>query len=73
MYSTCSVARAENELVVRDFLAGPSGRRFALEPLDEFVPEAWSRFLTGDGTFQSWPTAGGPDGHFVAVLRCDGA
>ncbi|MDY0340940.1 MAG: transcription antitermination factor NusB [Coriobacteriia bacterium] len=73
VYSTCSVARAENEHVVRDFLAGPFGRRFVLEPLDELVPEAWSMFLTGDGTFQSRPTIEGPDGHFVAMLRCDRA
>lgn len=69
VYSTCSVAHAENADVVRGFLAGPEGRGFALEPLDALVPQEWARFLTSEGMFQSWPTAGGPDGHFVAVVR----
>ncbi|MBN2840454.1 MAG: methyltransferase domain-containing protein [Coriobacteriia bacterium] len=73
VYSTCSVARAENEGVVQAFLSAPAGRGFRLEPLGELVPDAWDMFMTGDGMFRSWPTAEGPDGHFVAVLRRDGA
>ncbi|MHB1136078.1 MAG: RsmB/NOP family class I SAM-dependent RNA methyltransferase [Coriobacteriia bacterium] len=73
VYSTCSVARAENEQVIEAFLSGPAGQGFTMEPLDALVPDAWRIFLTGEGCFRSWPTAGGPDGHFVAVLRRDGA
>ncbi len=72
VYSTCSVTRAENEGVVRSFLESPSGVRFTVEPI-ESVPAAWADYVTSEGMFQSWPTSGGPDGHFVAVLRRDKA
>lgn len=73
VYSTCSVARAENEDVVQAFLEGPAGRDFAMLELGTLVPDAWSGFVTGEGAFQSWPVTGGPDGHFVAVVRRNGA
>lgn len=73
VYSTCSIARAENEGVVRAFLDTATGAGFSVESLAGVVPDAWSPFLNDDGTFQSWPTIEGPDGHFVAVLRHDGA
>jgi len=69
VYSTCSVARTENEAVVRGFLDSTAGAGFMLEPLVGIVPDVWSRFLNDDGVFQSWPATQGPDGHFVAVLR----
>lgn len=69
VYSTCSVARQENDAVVEAFLGGERGTGFAIEPLGDIVPEEWSRFRTQQGFFQSWATSGGPDGHFVAVLR----
>lgn len=69
VYSTCSVARAENGEVVDRFLAGERGRRFAIEPLAATIPAEWRRFIDGSGSFQSWPTDDGPDGHFVARLR----
>ena len=69
VYSTCSVAAEENAGIVQSFLDLPEGRRFALEPLRGIVPAEWQEFVTADGCFQSWPTVGGPDGHFVAVLR----
>jgi 16S rRNA (cytosine967-C5)-methyltransferase len=69
VYSTCSVARTENEAVVRAFLDSTAGAGFMLEPHVGIVPDVWSRFLNDDGVFQSWPATQGPDGHFVAVLR----
>ena len=69
VYSTCSVARLENDDVVDAFLEGETGVDFEIEPLGELVPAEWSHFTTRRGCFQSWPTAGGPDGHYVAVLR----
>ena len=69
VYSTCSVASAENGDVVDRFLAGERGRRFVVDPLDALVPAEWERFIDAAGCFQSWPADGGPDGHFVARLR----
>lgn len=69
VYSTCSVAREENDEVVDAFLASEEGRSFRLEPMAEAIPAEWAEFATERGCFQSWPTSGGPDGHYVAVLR----
>lgn len=69
VYSTCSVARAENDAVVEAFLAGEQGRSFEIAPLGELLPAEWQTFATRTGCFGSWPTSGGPDGHYVAVLR----
>ncbi|MGB4593178.1 MAG: transcription antitermination factor NusB [Coriobacteriia bacterium] len=68
VYSTCSIARAENDDVVRAFLDRPSGRDFAIDRLDALVPDEWGAFRTREGFFRSWPTVNGPDGHFVARL-----
>jgi 16S rRNA (cytosine967-C5)-methyltransferase len=68
VYSTCSVARVENDDVVDAFLASAAGNDFELVPLER-VPAEWARFGTTRGCFQSWPTPGGPDGHYVAALR----
>ncbi|MCE5203251.1 MAG: hypothetical protein LLG24_03440 [Actinomycetia bacterium] len=69
VYSTCSVTRAENADVVYGFLGSEGGADFALENIASVVPREWARFITQEGFFQSWPTPGGPDGHFVARLR----
>jgi 16S rRNA (cytosine967-C5)-methyltransferase len=69
VYSTCSLAPRENGEVVRRFLTGPLGAEFTLEPVEGHVPAEWRMFIDGDGCFQSWPTVGGPDGHFVATMR----
>lgn len=69
VYSTCSVARAENGQVVEAFLASDAGNGFEVAPLDEAIPEAWGIFRDERRCFQSWPRPGGPDGHYVAMLR----
>ncbi|MFA5843647.1 MAG: transcription antitermination factor NusB [Coriobacteriia bacterium] len=69
VYSTCSVARAEDEDVVRGFLDGEAGEGFSVESLDEVVPASWRHRVAPEGTFLSMPEADGPDGHFVAALR----
>lgn len=69
VYSTCSIAREENADVVDGFLTSDAGRGYALEPLTEAIPDDWGTFRDGRGCFQSWPRSGGPDGHFVALLR----
>jgi 16S rRNA (cytosine967-C5)-methyltransferase len=69
VYSTCTISTAENTAVVADFLAAPQGRDFELVPVqDHEVPQQLAAFVRADGTFQSLPESGGPDGHFVARL-----
>jgi 16S rRNA (cytosine967-C5)-methyltransferase len=68
VYSTCTLANAENTEVISAFLAGEQGKEFALDPLGDAVPAGWERFVTADGYFRSLPEPGGPDGHFAARL-----
>jgi 16S rRNA (cytosine967-C5)-methyltransferase len=69
VYSTCTLARAENDNVISEFLASEQGREFGLDPLQCDVPDEWKRFYTAEGYFRSLPEPGGPDGHFAARLR----
>ena len=69
VYSTCTITRAENDDVIAAFLRSEPGSGFVIDPLDDDVPVAWRTWLRPDGTFQSLPTPGGCDGHFVARLR----
>jgi len=69
VYSTCSLARAENHDVVAAFLNGEGGQRFHTSSVADVVPAEWERFLTEEGWFQSVPSVDGPDGHFVARLE----
>jgi 16S rRNA (cytosine967-C5)-methyltransferase len=68
VYSTCTVSRRENEDVVRRFLEAAGGG-FDTAPLPEAVSQAWPDDITSEGWLQTLPGAGGPDGHFVAVLE----
>jgi 16S rRNA (cytosine967-C5)-methyltransferase len=69
VYSTCTILREENDAVVSAFLAGVRGAPFRVRSLAETVPPSWTGYITPEGFFQSLPAAGGPDGHFVAVLE----
>lgn len=71
VYSTCSIAADENSSIVGGFLASTSSEQYHVQPLGDVIPAEWGTFRDGSGCFQSWPTSGGPDGHFVAVLRRD--
>jgi 16S rRNA (cytosine967-C5)-methyltransferase len=68
VYSTCTLANAENDGVVSAFLASEQGREFSLGSLRQDVPVEWARFITHEGYFRSVPEPGGPDGHFAARL-----
>jgi 16S rRNA (cytosine967-C5)-methyltransferase len=72
VYSTCSLAPRENGGVVGRFLEGPRGAAYALEHVGGRVPAEWEMFVDDGGCFQSWPSDGGPDGHYVAVMRRSG-
>lgn len=69
VYSTCSVASQENGEVVSRALADADGHGLVVESLSDEVPSEWGSFVTPDGCFQSWPSPGGPDGHYVARVR----
>lgn len=68
VYSTCSVSRRENQDVVGAFLDSVDGR-FRVADMSASVPSEWATSLTSEGYFQSLPSLGGPDGHFVAALE----
>jgi 16S rRNA (cytosine967-C5)-methyltransferase len=68
VYSTCTIGRTENGDVVEAFLASTGGSYQTVD-IAPIVGEAWTGEITEQGWFQSVPKAGGPDGHFVAVLQ----
>jgi len=68
VYSTCSVLCAETVDVIGDFLEGEHGAGFESSPVERLVPKQFSRFLTPEGWFRSWPEPAGVDGHFVARM-----
>ena len=68
VYSTCSVARAENDGVIEAFLGG-HGDGFRTASIENIIPAEWQRFVTPEGWFRSIPEPNGPDGHFVARLE----
>lgn len=72
VYSTCTVAHAENEQVIESFLRSIDGADFSVEPLAGLVEGELGEFVTPLGFFQSVPRIGGPDGHFIARLRYNG-
>jgi 16S rRNA (cytosine967-C5)-methyltransferase len=68
VYSTCSILLAETVHVIRDFLDGASGADFESDSVERHIPTQWTRFLTTEGWFRSWPEPAGADGHFVARM-----
>lgn len=68
VYSTCTIARKENAEVIEAFLASESGAAFTIHSLGADTPAEWAEFVTAEGYFQSLPSEGGPDGHFIARL-----
>jgi 16S rRNA (cytosine967-C5)-methyltransferase len=68
VYSTCTVSRRENHDVVTEFVR-ESGGEFVTAQLAGTAVEEFAGGVTEEGWFQSVPSSGGPDGHFVAVLE----
>jgi 16S rRNA (cytosine967-C5)-methyltransferase len=67
LYVTCSTEAEENQHVVQAFLDGHP--HYALEAVDNDLPEAARVFASHEGWFQSWPGPEGLDGFFAARLR----
>lgn len=64
LYSTCTIHKAENECVVKEFLAGHPD--FALCPIQGMIPEKWEANV---GMIQLMPHVHGVEGFFIARLR----
>lgn len=67
VYSTCTVAREENDFVIERFLSGRDD--FVLEDAAAFLPSAFKGLVCGRGMFRSWNTLGPWDFFFAARLR----
>jgi 16S rRNA (cytosine967-C5)-methyltransferase len=66
VYSTCTLAREENELVVETFFA--QHKEFELEDAARYLPAAAKHMARG-GYFQALPQRDNTDGFFAARLR----
>ena len=66
VYSTCTLAREENDLVVQAFLA--QHREFELQDAARYLPETAKHMVRG-GFFQALPQRDNTDGFFAARLR----
>jgi 16S rRNA (cytosine967-C5)-methyltransferase len=66
VYSTCTIARTENEDVVRDFLAAHP--EFEQESADA-LPEGVQALADADGTLRTFPHRHGIDGFFAVRLK----
>lgn len=66
VYSTCTISEAENQDVVRRFLAARPD--FTLAPLAPSLPAAWASGVESEGMIQLLPPVHGVDGFFIAKL-----
>ncbi len=65
VYAVCSCESEENEAVVQRFL--DKRKDFSIDTGFHF--DSYSRFLTRDGFFKTWPEADHMDGFFAARLK----
>jgi len=66
VYSTCTLSREENELIVEAFL--PAHKEFELEDAARYLPAAAKHMVCGS-YFQALPQRDNTDGFFAARLR----
>ena len=62
VYSTCSVERDENEIVIKDFLKSHSA-------FDQVPMDAAAGLLLENGAIRTWPHRQDVDGFFIAAFR----
>jgi 16S rRNA (cytosine967-C5)-methyltransferase len=67
VYATCTLEPEETREVVKDFFSGHPG--WGLIPADEVLPAAAGSLVDGNGFLVIFPSPGGPDGFFAAVLK----
>ncbi len=64
VYSTCTIIKEENDMVVEDFLA--KHKEFEVESAKEFYPD---ELVTDKGYVKTYPSAGKLDGAFCVRLK----
>lgn len=67
VYATCTIAHAENERVVAEFLA--RHRWVTIADPRPFLPQAAHPFVDGQGMFRTFPHRGGLDGFFAVRFQ----
>ncbi|HID07858.1 MAG TPA: 16S rRNA (cytosine(967)-C(5))-methyltransferase RsmB, partial [Armatimonadetes bacterium] len=67
VYSTCSLEKEENEIIVREFLARHP--EFELEDATAYLPSSIPNCCTDDGFIRLFPHRHDTDGAFIARLR----
>ncbi|MFN7133481.1 MAG: RsmB/NOP family class I SAM-dependent RNA methyltransferase, partial [Myxococcales bacterium] len=70
VYATCSPLRAEDEDVVRAFLAAHG--RWTVAPPSTTLPKPVAEAVTEDGFLRTWPDAHGTGAFFAALLIAPG-
>ena len=66
LYSTCSTAKEENELIINDFLS--CNRGFVLENMSVLFP-GWDGLFSPEGNLRLWPHIHNTDGFFAARIK----
>jgi 16S rRNA (cytosine967-C5)-methyltransferase len=67
VYATCTMEPEETMEVVEDFLSGHPG--WGLIPAEKVLPAAARSLVDENGFLVIFPSVGGPDGFFAAILR----
>lgn len=66
IYSTCTINKTENIMVVRDFLSGH--QQFQLEDISGLIPESLISEKAHEGYLELFPNTHGTDGFFIARI-----
>jgi 16S rRNA (cytosine967-C5)-methyltransferase len=67
IYSTCTINKTENIMVVRDFLS--NNHQFHLESIAGQIPESLETEKAKEGYLELFPNTHGTDGFFIAKIR----
>jgi 16S rRNA (cytosine967-C5)-methyltransferase len=67
VYATCTLEPEETREVVEDFLSGHPG--WCIVPAGRFLQGPAATMTDENGFLVIFPSPGGPDGFFAAILR----
>jgi 16S rRNA (cytosine967-C5)-methyltransferase len=66
IYSTCTINKTENIMVVQDFLT--NNHQFHLESIAGQIPESLESGKAKEGYLELFPNTHGTDGFFIAKI-----